>query len=105
MCTYISHRCDVFLSHLFQVSVIHYAKPSDLKKELNDKFRQRFSHVQLTLSKLRSLKRDMLRIAHIKVCVVGDRHLIKYFNDVLYGWIRLKRKRFFDPGICGFSGL
>ncbi|CAL1606493.1 unnamed protein product [Knipowitschia caucasica] len=54
-------RVLVFASHL--MTVIEYAKPSDLKKNMNEIFKERFPHIKLTLSKIRSLKREMRAVS------------------------------------------
>lgn len=61
------HRKVLNLSS-YLVSMVVYAKPSELKKDLNEQFREKFPNLNITLTKLRSLKKDIIKIALSQDC-------------------------------------
>ena len=52
------------------MSIVQYAKKSDVKKGINEQFSDVFPYIKVSLTKLRSIKREMQRVgSEVEACV------------------------------------
>lgn len=58
-------------SFILQTTVIEYVKPSDLKKDMNETFKEKYPHIKLTLSKIRRYFKWIDRILDVFLSPVG----------------------------------
>jgi len=89
-----------FPSHV--TSVIDYVKQSEMKKELNTKFKERFPKLEITFTKLRSIKRELQKIA-ISECGLDRLTLAQsfvYFEQLVLGNRITKINRKYCAGAC-----
>lgn len=89
-----------FPSHV--TSVIDYVKQSEMKKELNTKFKERFPKLEITFTKLRSIKRELQKIA-ITECGLDRLTLAQsfvYFEQLVLSNRITKMNRKYCAGAC-----
>uniref|UniRef100_A0A8C4ZU40 Cdk5 and Abl enzyme substrate 1 n=1 Tax=Gadus morhua TaxID=8049 RepID=A0A8C4ZU40_GADMO len=93
-------RVLIFPSYM--TTVIEYVKPSDLKKDMNETFKEKFPHIRLTLSKIRSLKREIRKLAQDE-CGYGEPTVAMafvYFEKLVLQGKLNKQNRKLCAGAC-----
>jgi len=87
----------------YLVSMVAYAKPSELKKDLNEQFREKFPNLSITLTKLRSLKKDIVKIAMAQECQLDPTtvaYAFVYFEKLILKEKITKANRKLLAGSC-----
>lgn len=96
------HRTVIALPS-FLGSITHYITQSELKREINDQFRQRHPdiHPSLTLSQIRALKQQLLDVAlalNLELSTVAKSYA--YFEKLLLDGKVIKTNRRMIGGCC-----
>ena len=96
------HRTVIALPS-FLGSITHYITQSELKREINDQFRQRHPdiHPSLTLSQIRALKQQLLDVAlalNLELSTVAKSYA--YFEKLLLAGKVIKNNRRMIGGCC-----
>lgn len=88
-----NRTCLKFAS--YAISIIDYVKPLELKKEINETFKEKFPYIQISLTKLRSIKRELLELAietNIDIAIVAQSYIF-FEKLILQGLINKTNRK------------
>ena len=113
-----SYKTDIVLPGII-VSFLEYENPESFKKDENDQFKEKWPEVDITLSKMKSIKRDLLKVAEAKqlpimvLCysycyfetLAFSRYINKANRKLAAGACLMLAKKFLSCNICILSEL
>ena len=95
-----SYKTDIVLPGIV-VSFLEYENPESFKKDENDQFKEKWPEVDITLSKMKSIKRDLLKVAeakHLPIMVLCYSYC--YFETLAFSKYINKANRKLAAGAC-----
>ncbi|KAL5257596.1 hypothetical protein ACHWQZ_G012499 [Mnemiopsis leidyi] len=113
-----SYKTDIVLPGII-VSFLEYENPESFKKDENDQFKEKWPEVDITLSKMKSIKHDLLKVAESQklpimvlcysYCYFETLAFCKYINKanrkLAAGACLMLAKKFLFCNICILSEL
>ena len=83
------------------ISFLEFKTPESLKRDGNEQFKEKWPEIDITLSKIRSIKRDLLKVAnsiHLPVYVLCFAYV--YFETLAFSLYINKANRKIVAGAC-----
>ena len=94
------HKTDINLPCMI-ISFLEFKTPESLKRDGNEQFKEKWPEIDITLSKIRSIKRDLLKVAnsiHLPVYVLCFAYV--YFETLAFSLYINKANRKIVAGAC-----
>lgn len=94
------HKTDINLPCMI-ISFLEFKTPESLKRDGNEQFKEKWPEIEITLSKIRSIKRDLLKVANsVRLPVYVLCFAYVYFETLAFSLYINKANRKIVAGAC-----